>query len=55
MISPFKGQYDFLSNFYLAPVLYARRPYPTVEHAYQAAKTKDLEARASIALSRRGV
>jgi ribA/ribD-fused uncharacterized protein len=33
--------YDFLSNFYRSTVRYEGRLYPTVEHAYQAAKSLD--------------
>jgi ribA/ribD-fused uncharacterized protein len=33
--------YEFLSNFHPAPVRLDRVEYPTVEHAYQAAKTLD--------------
>lgn len=39
MISEFKGDYRFLSNFYPAVVVMDGQEYPTVEHAYQAAKT----------------
>ena len=41
----FRGRYYFLSNFYDAPTAYEGVIYPTSEHAYQAAKTFDLEAR----------
>ncbi len=41
MISSFTGKYRFLSNFYGAPADYEGVCYPTVEHAYQAAKTLD--------------
>jgi ribA/ribD-fused uncharacterized protein len=40
-----KGQYKFLSNFYPANVEFEGRTYFTVEHAYQAAKTFDEQAR----------
>lgn len=33
--------YDFLSNFYMATVRFDGKLYPSVEHAYQAAKTLD--------------
>jgi len=39
MIGPFRGQYSWLSNFYPAEVKLGGIIYPTVEHAYQAAKT----------------
>ena len=53
-ITKFNGVYRFLSNFYPAEVLMRNYPpydpyvYPTVEHAYQAAKTLDLEERSLI-------
>jgi ribA/ribD-fused uncharacterized protein len=40
-IGPFRGDYAFLSNFFPAPVVLDSVVYPTVEHAYQAAKTHD--------------
>lgn len=39
MIDRFQGQYRFLSNFYPAIVTLGDDDYPTVEHAYQAAKS----------------
>lgn len=38
-IETFTGQYKFLSNFHPAEVEFDGIIYPTVEHAYQAAKT----------------
>lgn len=38
-ISSFFGEYRFLSNFYPQNVILDGQVYPTVEHAYQAAKT----------------
>jgi ribA/ribD-fused uncharacterized protein len=49
MIARFNGQYQFLSNFYASPINFEGMDYPTVEHAYQAAKTEDPYLRASIA------
>lgn len=46
MIDSFKGPYAFLSNFHPSLVGGA---YPTVEHAFQAAKTRDPEQRAKVA------
>lgn len=37
----FAGDYRFLSNFYMRPVNYEGHTWPSVEHAYQAAKTDD--------------
>lgn len=47
-IDSFKGKYNFLSNFWPAQVHYDGITYPTVEHAYQAAKTTDLPMRKAI-------
>lgn len=37
----FNGQYKFLSNFHSSQIEFEGLVYPTVEHAYQAAKTLD--------------
>lgn len=37
----FFGDYRFLSNFYPSPIIFENRLYPSVEHAYAAAKTDD--------------
>ena len=47
-ISTFSGNNRFLSNFYPGSVTYEGLTYPTVEHAYQAAKTLDLKVREDI-------
>lgn len=48
-IKEFVGPYRFLSNFYVpAEVVLDGVMYPTVEHAYQAAKTYDLSNRKRI-------
>lgn len=45
MISSFRGPYNFLSNFHPTPVLGVDgTAYPSVEHAFQAAKTTDSTA-----------
>lgn len=41
----FRGEYDFLSNFYKCSVEYDGIHYSSVENAFQAAKTLDLEER----------
>lgn len=41
MITEFKNEYRFLSNFYKSPLVYKGKEYPTVEHAFQCAKTFD--------------
>jgi ribA/ribD-fused uncharacterized protein len=40
-INEFRGEYRFLSNFYPCALSYKGEDWPTVEHAYQAAKTID--------------
>lgn len=47
-ITTFTGKYRFLSNFSLSRVVLGGETYPTVEHAYQAAKTLDLADRQRI-------
>lgn len=49
-IDSFSGPYDFLSNFYplSTPVVYEGMFFPTVEHAYQAAKTLNQEERKKV-------
>lgn len=49
MITEFQGQYRWLSNFWRSPILYERIKYPTVEHAYQAAKSTNYEYKKMIA------
>ncbi len=44
-ILAFAGDHVFLSNFYYSPVHWEGVSYPTVEHAFQAAKTFDPEER----------
>src|SRR5205085_2942105 len=48
-INSFSGQYAFLSNFYPASAPYEGVVYPSSEHAYQAAKTLDMEERRRLA------
>jgi N-glycosidase YbiA len=49
-IERFDGEYRWLSNFYPAAVTLDGVIYPTVEHAYQAAKTLDRAERLGIGL-----
>lgn len=42
VVNRFAGIYEFLSNFYPAPVTLDGVVYPTVENAFQAAKTGDI-------------
>lgn len=53
VIDRFDGDHAFLSNFWPSPIAYppgepGDNVYPTVEHAFQAAKTDDAEARGRI-------
>mgnify|MGYP000020466553 CR=1 FL=1 len=43
MINSFTGKYRFLSNFYPCTLKWMEKKWPTVEHAYQAAKTKNID------------
>lgn len=47
-ITDFRGQNDFLNNGYLCSILYENQIYPSVEHAFQAAKTDDQVEREKI-------
>lgn len=49
VIGPFRGKYAWLSNFAAVPVTFGGILYPSVEHAYQAAKTHDQEIRLAVA------
>ena len=44
-INLFKGEYAFLSNFHKCEVEFEGVTYPSVEHAFQAAKTLDYDER----------
>lgn len=48
MIDRFQGLHRFLSNFYPATVSLDGEEYPSVEHAYQAAKTLEAPVRRMI-------
>lgn len=45
IIDRFYGEYEFLSNFHLAPVMYEGQMYRSSEAAFQAAKVCDPEKR----------
>lgn len=49
MIGKFADEYEFLSNFYPAPIVDGDITYPTLEHAFQAMKCLDLVERRKIA------
>ena len=51
-IEGFHGDYEFLSNFVPAKVVLSGVQYPTVEHAYQAAKSLDVNERIIIEKAR---
>jgi ribA/ribD-fused uncharacterized protein len=40
-IDLFRGQWEFLSNFYRAPLIWEGIEYPTSEHAFNAGKTTE--------------
>lgn len=48
-ITEFQGNHRFLSNFWPAPIEFEGITYPSVEHAYQAAKSLDPADRKRIA------
>ena len=48
-IDRFTGDYDFLSNFHPSPIEVDGVTYPTVEHAFQAAKTSIPEEKQAVA------
>jgi len=43
VISSFRGNYSFLSNFYIANCRIDDRVYPSSEHAYMSFKSDDIE------------
>ena len=49
MIKEFTGIYRFLSNFYISLIGFEGMSYPSVEHAFVAAKTLDINERTHIA------
>lgn len=49
MICSFSGKYHWLSNFAPVEIQYQGIVYPSVEHAYVAAKTTDIDTRKYIA------
>lgn len=48
VIDAFFGEYKWLSNFEPCPIVFEFVEYPSVEHAYQAAKTLDTNEREQI-------
>lgn len=49
IIDSFKGDYDFLSNFFLATIRWEDEWYPSNEHAFQAGKTEHPDERRWVA------
>jgi len=49
MIEKFHGEHAFLSNFHPSPITFEGIDFPTVEHAFQAAKSNDPAIRRKIA------
>ena len=47
-IDSFRGEYEFLSNLHPCTVVLDGLEYPSVEHAYQAAKSTDPEFRRKV-------
>ena len=47
-INAFRGPHDFLSNFYAADVELEGAEYPTIEHAFQAAKSLEYAERRAV-------
>jgi ribA/ribD-fused uncharacterized protein len=48
-ITAFRGNFNWLSNFYQTPVILDQIMYPSAEHAFQAEKTSDFNVRRLIA------
>jgi N-glycosidase YbiA len=48
-IDGFDGEHRFLSNFWPCSIVFEGLSFPSVEHAYQAAKTLDQDARLRVA------
>ena len=48
IINSFSEEYSFLSNFTYSPIVENGVTYPTVEHAFQALKTLDLQERQKV-------
>ena len=51
-IDRFHKEYDFLSNFYEHPIVADHLRYPTLEHAFQAAKTEHIKEKTTIAAAK---
>lgn len=51
-IGEFTGEWRFLSNFYASPLTIEGITYPTVEHAFQAGKTLNVDQRLAVSKCR---
>lgn len=51
-ITDFRGEYRWLSNFHEIDIEYQGHVYPSTEHAYQAAKTVNLEEREKVRIAK---
>ena len=54
IITKFSGEYHFLSNFYPCKIIVGinkKRIFPSVEHLYQASKTKDKDRQEGIRIA----
>ena len=47
-MNEFRGTKYFLSNFYECKIKYEGIEYPSVENAYQASKTNDIEKKKNL-------
>lgn len=47
-ITKFEGEHRFLSNFWEVPIEFEKETYPTIEHAFQAAKSPDMKYRLKV-------
>jgi ribA/ribD-fused uncharacterized protein len=52
IIGRFWQEHEFLSNFFPSPIMWDGREWPTLEHAYQAAKTLDLSEQEEVRKAR---
>jgi ribA/ribD-fused uncharacterized protein len=52
IINSFDGEFAFLSNFYESKIVHADMTFPTVEHAFQAAKSLSEEEQAAISIAK---
>ena len=51
IINSFQGEYRFLSNFYITPIIINGKEYASVEHWYQSEKSSDQKQKEQIRLA----